>query len=245
MTAARAGSTEARRAPVVLVAARGHFADTPAIDQSVVRAITLTASAARGRWEASSGWGGGAERFINSDSDGEVVGWSEMLPEMLPVPWYRLWGAMGVARSSRTVRASTRRATATRTGCALAQSALSETATAARRGTPPTSRTAPSRTATSRWRGSGLATHCAQVARACGDWAARQSAPARQSSKRPRMPRRDGSQETPSPRACAAGATQNTGKWGLVRAGRGGAEGWAGHLSCAVAVAACFCASVC
>ena len=91
-----------------------------------------------------------------------------MLPEMLPVLWYRLWGAMGVARSSRTVRASTRRATATRTGCALAQSALSETATAARRGTPPTSRTAPSRTATSRWRGSGLTTLRAGRARVRG-----------------------------------------------------------------------------
>ena len=63
------------RAPVVLVAAWGRsFADTPAIVQSVVRAITLTASAARGRWEASSGWGGGAERFINSERDGEVAG---------------------------------------------------------------------------------------------------------------------------------------------------------------------------
>ena len=60
---------------MVLVAAWGRsFADTPAIVQSVVRAITLTASDARGRWEASSGWGGGAERFTNSERDGEVAG---------------------------------------------------------------------------------------------------------------------------------------------------------------------------
>ena len=46
----------------------------------------MTASDARGRWEASGGWGGGAERFINSERDGEVAGWtlSKMLPEMLP-----------------------------------------------------------------------------------------------------------------------------------------------------------------